>query len=255
MKIIIDTESQSIVIGENNEKKEIELYSKEAFEILSEQWKKVGWNQKHMYTFSWMGRPIIQLPEDMVRLQEIIYKIKPDVIIETGIAHGGSLIYYASILKAMGKGRVIGIDIDIRPHNKKAIEEHELFSLITLIQGSSIDEDVFKNVKNHIYKDEKVMVLLDSCHSESHVYNEMKIYSNLITKGSYIVVQDGIMEELWNVPRGEKDWRYDNPVTAVNKFLAENKNFAYEKPEWIFNESDLDRNISHWNSAWVKRIK
>ena len=255
MKIIIDTESQNMCIDSNNVKKEIALYSKEAFEILSQQWKLVGWNQKYMYTFSWMGRPIIQLPEDMVRLQELIYNIKPDVIVETGIAHGGSLIYYASIFKAIGKGRVIGIDIDIREHNKKALEEHELFPLITLVEGSSTDKNVFEKVKSYISNNEKVIVLLDSCHSASHVYDEIKLYSELIPKDSYIVVQDGIMEELWDIPRGENDWKYDNPVTAVNKFLNENENFAYEEPKWMFNESDLENSISHWNKAWIKRIK
>ena len=103
---------------------------------------RVGWNQKYQYTFSWMGRPVIQLPEDMMRMQEVIYRLQPDLIVETGVAHGGSLIFYASLCKAIGKGRVVGIDIEIRPHNRMAIESHPLAGLITLIEGSSIAPEV-----------------------------------------------------------------------------------------------------------------
>src|SRR5207253_434917 len=140
-----------------------------AFEILSEQWLKVGWNEKYPYTFSWMGRPIIQLPEDMIRVQEVIYRIRPAVIIETGIAHGGSLIYYASLCKAMEKGRVIGIDIEIRPHNRAAIEGHELFPLITLIEGSSVAPDIVQQARSLVADGESVLVLLDSNHTKQHV--------------------------------------------------------------------------------------
>src|SRR5712671_6532094 len=115
MKLTIDTEKRTLTHDESGQPKPIDLYSKEAFEILSRHWLRVGWNQKYVYTFSWMGRPVIQLPEDMVRAQEVIYRIKPDVIIETGVAHGGSLIFYAGLCKAMGRGRVIGIDVEIRP--------------------------------------------------------------------------------------------------------------------------------------------
>ncbi|MFN0065134.1 MAG: CmcI family methyltransferase, partial [Chlamydiales bacterium] len=138
MKLIIDTEKQTL----ETEGTPIPLYSDEAFELLSKQWLKVGWNQKYSYTFSWMGRPIIQIPEDMIRLQEVIYAVKPDVILELGIAHGGSLIYSASLLKTMDKGRVIGVDIEIRPHNREAIESHPLFPYITMFEGSSVDPTV-----------------------------------------------------------------------------------------------------------------
>ncbi len=115
------------------------LDSPEAFRLISKAWVRCGWDTKYVYSFSWMGRPVIQLPEDMLRIQEVIYEVKPDVIVETGVAHGGSLIFYASLFKAMGKGRVIGIDIEIRPHNRSAIEAHEMKPLISLIEGSSVD--------------------------------------------------------------------------------------------------------------------
>ena len=130
MKIILDTDSSELTVESVDGKRVMQLYSKEAFELISREWVRVGWNQKYQYTFSWMGRPIIQLPEDMLRTQEVLYKLRPDVLVETGIAHGGSLIFYASLFKAMGKGRVIGVDIEIRGHNRVAIEEHELCSYI-----------------------------------------------------------------------------------------------------------------------------
>ncbi|WP_061330297.1 cephalosporin hydroxylase family protein, partial [Clostridium botulinum] len=195
------------------------------------------------------------MPEDMIRIQELIYKLKPDVIVETGVAHGGSLIYYASICRAIGKGRVVGVDIEIRPHNRNSIEEHELYPLITLIEGSSVEESTLEKVKNCINHGEKVLVILDSCHTRDHVYNELKMYSELVSKEFYIVVQDGIMEDLYDVPRGQKSWKEDNPVQSVCDFLKENDEFVLETPKRIFNESSLKQNITHWPSAWLKRIK
>ena len=119
---------------------------------------------------------MIQLPEDMLRIQEVIYDVNPDVIVETGVAHGGSLIFYASLFTAIGKGRVIGIDIEIRPHNRTALEEHRLRPLISLVEGSSIDEDIVQSVKNQIGSAETVLVLLDSNHLKDHVLAELEAY-------------------------------------------------------------------------------
>src|SRR5438105_2932621 len=139
MKLEIDTGSGTLTVVEAGATPQNwPLYSKKAFELLSRLWLKVGWNEKYPYTFTWMGRPLIQLPEDVLRIQEVVYRIKPDWIIETGVAHGGSLILYASLCKAMGKGRVIGVDIEIRKHNRAAIEAHELSPYITLIEGNAI---------------------------------------------------------------------------------------------------------------------
>src|SRR6476469_4117238 len=137
MKITIDTDAKRLAYESDGETRTLDLYSKAAFELLSAQWVNAGWGMRYSYSFTWMGRPIIQLPEDMVRTQEVLYRVKPDVIIETGIAHGGSLIFYASLCKAMGRGRVIGVDIEIKPDKRAAIEAHELFPYITLIEGSS----------------------------------------------------------------------------------------------------------------------
>ena len=253
VKLILDTESRTLVKEENGESICLELYSKEAFELISHQWLKVGWNQKYPYTFSWMGRPIIQIPEDMIRVQEVIYRVKPDVIVETGIAHGGSLIFYASLCKATGKGRVIGVDIEIRPHNRRAVEAHELFPLITLIEGSSTGPDVVGHVKSLVKLGETIMVILDSNHTRQHVLDELEIYHDLVTPGSYIVATDGSMQDLYDVPRGRPEWKWDNPAKAAAEFAYRHPDFVLEQPAWPFNESELTENITHWPGAWLRR--
>jgi cephalosporin hydroxylase len=254
MKLIIDTDKKMLVLENNNQAHTIDLYSKEAFELISQYWLKVGWDQKYPYTFSWLGRPIIQLPEDIIRAQEVIYRVKPDVVIETGVAHGGSLIFYASLCKTMGKGRVIGVDIEIRPHNRKSIEAHELFSYITLIEGSSTDKVIIDKIKSLVKPDEVVMVILDSNHTKQHVLNELEAYHGLVTHGSYIVATDGIMRELHDVPSGNSVWINDNPSAAAIEFSKRHPEFIIEQPPWPFNESGLTENITHWPGAWLKRL-
>lgn len=254
MKLTIDTEAQQLSLERGDERRTIPLYSKEAFDLVSQQWVRVGWNQRYPYTFTWLGRPIIQLPEDMVRVQEVIFAVKPDVLVETGVAHGGSLIYYASLFRILGKGRVIGVDIEIRPHNRKAIEEHPLSSSITLVDGSSTDRAVVDKVRSKIREGETVMVVLDSNHTKAHVAAELEMYAPLVTKGSYIVATDGIMEDLYDVPRGAAKWTTDNPSAAAREFAGKHKDFVLEQPKWPFNESQLDRNITHWPDAWLRRV-
>jgi len=253
MKLTIDTTNHVLIQEVNGRSHTIYLYSKEAFELISHQWLKVGWNQKYTYTFTWLGRPIIQLPEDMVRIQEVIYQVKPDVIIETGVAHGGSLVYYASLCKVMGKGRVIGIDIEIRPRNRRAIEAHDLFQLITLIEGSSTNPKTVRNLKSLVKPNETVMIILDSCHKKKHVLGELEIYHDLVTVGSYIVATDGIMKDLNDVPCGRPEWTWDNPVAAATEFAQKHPEFIVEEPIWVFNESELTKRVTHWPCAFLRR--
>jgi len=205
---------------------------------------------QYSYNFSWMGRPIIQYPQDMIAMQEIIWNVKPDLIIETGIAHGGSLIYYASLLELIGNGEVLGIDIDIREHNKKEIEKHPMFKRIKMIQGSSIDESTVAKVKKIAGGKNKVLVCLDSNHTHEHVFNELKYYSPFVSLDSYIVVFDTIVEDL---PEGyfsqKRPWGIgNNPRTAVNEFLNKNDNF-------IIDESiDNKLLISVTPCGYIKRI-
>lgn len=253
MRLIIDTEAKTLSTEEHGTARILPLYSTEAFELLSHQWLKVGWNQKYPYTFSWMGRPIIQLPEDMIRTQEVIYRVKPDVVIETGVAHGGSLIYYASLMKAMGKGRVIGVDIEIRPHNRAAIEAHELAGYITLVEGGSTAPETVAQVKGLVKPGETVLVILDSNHTKQHVADELAVYHDLVSTGSYIVATDGSMKDLYDVPRGSPDWEWNHPTAAAADFAQRHPEFILEQPAWPFNESALKENITHWPGAWLRR--
>ncbi len=186
---------------------------------------------KYSYNFSWMGRPIIAYPQDMIAMQEIIWEIKPDLIIETGVAHGGSIVYYASLLELIGEdGLVVGIDIDIRKHNRELIENHPMMKRIQLIEGSSVSDEVYNQVKQIVTRKQKVMICLDSNHSHDHVLQELELYAPLTTIGSYCVVFDTIVEDL---PKGfyfDRPWDVgSNPKTAVFQYLKNNKDFEVDK--------------------------
>jgi cephalosporin hydroxylase len=227
----------------------------EAFEAVSAAWLRCGWDAKYVYGFTWMGRPIIQLPEDMIRIQEIIWRVRPDVIVETGVAHGGSLVFYASLLAAMGKGRVIGIDVDIRKPNRLAIEQHPMAPRIMLIEGSSIDLATGMAVRTAIDPAETVLVILDSNHSHAHVDQELEMYAPLVSKDSYIVACDGIMAQVAGAPRTNIDWTWNNPLTAIETFLARNPDFRQEEPEFPFNEGHVRRRVTYWPSCYLRRCQ
>ena len=183
----------------------------------------------YSYNFNWLGRPIIQFPQDMIAIQEIIWKVKPDLVIETGIAHGGSLIFSASILEIIGKGQVLGIDIDIREHNKIEIEKHPMSKRIKMIEGSSID----KKIANQVYKLAKgkktILVILDSNHTHEHVLKELELYSPLVTKDSYLVVFDTVIENMPENSFPDRSWdKGNNPKTAVWEFLKNNNRFKID---------------------------
>lgn len=251
--IQIDLENGWIAETTADGEQRYQLGTAQAFSIISKAWLRSGWDNKYVYSFSWMGRPVIQLPEDMLRIQEVIYQVKPDVLIETGVAHGGSLIFYASLFKAMGKGRVVGVDIEIRPHNRTAIEAHELSSYVTLIEGSSTAENVIAQVQAQVKPGETVMVVLDSCHSKEHVLGELHAYAGLVSPGSYIVATDGIMHWLGNAPRTQPDWSWNNPKNAVEEFLAQHPEFDNTQPHFPFNEGNITDMVTYWPAAWLKR--
>ena len=179
MKVIINTDEQTVEVQEDGRAKWAPLYSDEAYELLSHITLKVGWNQKVPYTYSWMGFPILQIPDDMIRMAEVITRLRPEVIVETGVAHGGSLIFYASLLKAMGyDGRVIGIEKGLRC--RAQIEAHPLAERIMLIVGDSVAPDIVGVVHDMCAHTNKVLVILDSCHSYQHVANELMAYHDLV---------------------------------------------------------------------------
>lgn len=185
---------------------------------------------QYTYFFTWMGIPIIQLPQDIVAMQEIIWRVKPDLIIETGIAHGGSLIFYASMLKMMDiEGEVLGIDIDIRAHNRRNIESHPIYPYITMLEGSSVDEKIVEQVRARATDKERVMVLLDSMHTHEHVLQELELYSPLVSKDSYLVVFDTAIADVDEKYFENRPWDHsNNPKTAVHEFLKTNKRFEVD---------------------------
>ena len=200
-------------------------------QALSRTWLREVTRHKYAYNFSWMGRPIIQFPQDMIAMQEIIWDVQPDLIIETGIAHGGSLIYYASLLEIVGRdGYVLGIDIDIRAHNREAIETHRMFRRIQMIEGSSVSDEVATQVAEHASGKKSVLVVLDSNHTHEHVLEELNIYARHVTRDSYIVVFDTLLEDMPGDLVHDRPWGPgNNPKTAVHEFLSGTDEFKIDK--------------------------
>lgn len=188
---------------------------------------------RYSYNFAWLGRPIIQYPEDVVALQEIVWKVKPDFIVETGVAHGGSLILFASLLKLLGGERLaVGVDIDIRAHNRVEIEKHPVADYLAMIEGSSIAPETVAKVFELAKPRECSLVVLDSNHTEEHVLEELRLYSPLVRKGSYIAVLDTVVEYMSPEAFPDRPWGIgNNPMTAIDKFLAENDRFEID-PEY-----------------------
>jgi len=244
------------------------LASSEAFKIISDAYLIGGWEAKYVYSFTWLTRPIIQCPEDLMRVQELISQVKPNVIIETGVAHGGSLFFYASILNCFpGRRRVIGVDIEIRKPNAKAIEDlkdglqlydKEGRKIIETIEGSSIDSTAVKKVSKLINKkkDKSIMVILDACHTKEFVLKELEIYSQFITPGSYIIATDGgIMERVVGFRKSNPDWDVNNPKKAAEEFVKEhNECFQLVEPAFLFNEGLVDRWYGAWSGCIIQRM-
>jgi cephalosporin hydroxylase len=255
MKTIIDeAEGVVTVLSADGAVQSWPLASPEAFAAASRAWLRTGWDVKHVYSFTWLGRPIIQLPEDMIRIQELIFTVRPDVLIETGIAHGGSLVFYASLFEAMGHGRVIGVERELRPHNRAAIDGHPMRKRIEIVEGSSVDPQTVARVSALVAPGEKAMVVLDAKHSFDHVLAELRGYAPLIAVGSWIVACDGIMEQMVGAPRSAPDWASDNPKAAAERFVAEDPRFAIEEPEWPFNEGMAETRVTYWPSGYIRRI-
>ena len=254
-RLTIDPESETVTVEDAGGSRTHPFDSREAFRLVSDAWLRLGWDQKYVYSFTWLGRPVIQLPEDLLRLQEVIATVRPEVMVETGIAHGGSLVFYASLCTALGRGRVIGVDVEIRPHNRAAIEAHPLFPLIELIEGDSTSPETLRRVRESVGASESTMVLLDSNHSKDHVLAELRGYADLVTPGSYLVVQDAIMGRVAGAPRTEPDWSWNNPGAAVAEFVAEDARFVVEEPRFAFNEGLVTERVTYWPGGYVKRVR
>jgi cephalosporin hydroxylase len=207
------------------------MESSRSLHEVSREWFLASSQYEYSYHFNWLGRPIIQFPQDILAMQEIVWSVKPDLIIETGIARGGSLIFYASLLELIGAGGiVVGIDIDIREENRMEIERHSLFKRIRMLQGSSIDPAVVAEVSSLARGREKILVVLDSNHTHDHVLSEMKSYSPLVTQNSYLVVFDTIIEDMPEDFSFNRPWgKGNNPATAVREFLRASDRFVADK--------------------------
>lgn len=216
---------------------------------------KASMKAQYCYNFTWLGRPIIQYPQDMIAMQEILWSVQPDLIVETGIAHGGSLIFSAAMLELIAscggpEGEVLGIDIDIREHNRKAIEEHPLFKRIGMIEGSSVSPDVIEQVHGRARSKDRVLVCLDSDHTEAHVLAELKAYASLVAVGSYCVVFDTVVEELPEDMFPDRPWsKGNNPETAVEAFLKEHGEFEVDR------RLDNKLQISVARGGYLKRVR
>jgi len=221
---------KNIEFEKRNEKFTKKMSKDENLIRLSRLWFDNAFKYEYSFHFTWLGRPIIQFPQDIIAIQELIWKIKPELIIETGIAHGGSIIFSASMLELIGKGMVLGIDIDIRKHNRLEIEKHPMYKRITMIEGSSIDKKTAKKVYQHAKGKKRILILLDSYHTQKHVLKELQLYSRLIRKGSYIIVFDTVVEDMPENSFPNRPWgKNNNPKTAVKKFLKTNKRFKIDK--------------------------
>ena len=252
---------------QNDRQERIRSYSSDnAFRSVSAQWLEASMRRKYVYNFDWLGRPIIQYPQDMVAVQELIWNIRPDLIIETGIAHGGSLVLSASMLAMLdmcdaieqaitidprkSRRKVIGVDIDIRQHNREAIESHPMSSRIQMIQGSSIDPATISEVREAAKGFERVMVFLDSMHTHQHVLEELRAYGNLVSVGSYCVVFDTFVEDMPENLFPDRPWEPgNNPKTAANEFLKNDDRFCRD-PEW---ESKLQVTVAP--GGFLLRVK
>jgi cephalosporin hydroxylase len=248
VKIIIDTVARNLTTVDGESEQTHDLYSRAAFETISLQWVRIGWSLGYYNSLSWMGHPVLQLPEDLIRLQEAIYRIRPDVIVETGVFQGGSLMFHATLCQALGKGRIIGIDNQIGADLRKAIGSHLLAQRISLVEGDSTSREVVSAVARMIHPDETVLVILDSCHTKNHVTRELECYSRFVTRGSYIIAADGIMRDLSDIPGGQAEWISDNPLAAANEFAARHPEFRQQQRE------DIAAKVTYWPGAWLERV-
>lgn len=218
----------TITVRSPEGERDVDIYSEEGLSVLAELWTRSGWQNKLSYEITWLGIPIIQIPEDILMVQELIWKVRPDVVVESGVAHGGALILYASILELIGHGRVVGVDVEIRKYNRLAIQSHPMSRRITLIERSSTDDTTLKEVRRMIAPDEAVMVMLDSNHSRAHVREELERYAPLVSPGSYVIVFDSVMRMVHDAPNGQPTWIDDNPLAAVEDFLSTHPEFVQD---------------------------
>jgi cephalosporin hydroxylase len=254
LKLIVDTDARALIVDNEGERAELPLYSSDAFRILSHHWLRVGWSVGHWQTFAWHGLQMLQLPEDVLRLQEAILRLSPDVIVETGVFSGGSSAFFASLCRIMGKGRVVSIEARLRPEVRQAIAAHPLSSYIDLIEGNSVAPAVVDAVKARIAPGQGVFIFLDSDHGRQHVLAELEAYAPLVTVGSFIVAADGVMRVLTDVPNGSAEWCTDNPAAAAREFLVRHPTEFELAPPAPAHPQGFAPGLTYFQDGWLRRI-
>jgi cephalosporin hydroxylase len=239
--------SINIKAEDGTERNDIDLYSAEGYALAAELWLKASCHHRVMYEPTWMGIPIIQYPTDMVMMQELLWKVRPDFVIETGVAHGGSCVLHASVLELIGKGQVIGIDVEIRKYNETAIKNHPMSKRIHLIEGSSVDISTIEKVKQLVKPGAKCVVVLDSNHSYQHVKAEIELYKEFVGVDCYLIVMDGAQEWAATLPNGKVEWATDNPLRAIREFVAATDG------EWVVDDHYTRMHITSSPQGFLKR--
>jgi len=252
MRITIDTEAQVLQLTDGGEATEYSLFSPEAFRLLSRQWMALGWNLGHWGTFSWMGRQLLQLPDDVLRLAELFWKLLPEVIVETGVYDGGSTLLFASLCRLYGVGRVISVEREFRPGVREAIQQAAGDHVI-LIEGDSASPETATQVRRNIRPAERVCVFLDSAHGAQHVAAELRLLGPLVSQGCYLIVADSICPDLAHTPQGESTWSGDHPGKAVDEFLDRHPEFSRERPPALFPVGYDFTELSYFPSTWLWR--
>jgi cephalosporin hydroxylase len=228
LKDISAPADSQIILRHGGQEVACDLYSPQGRDLVAALWLKLAAQFRHMYEPRWLGVQIIQLPEDIVAMQELIWKVRPDLVIETGVAHGGSLILSASVLELIGDGSVIGVYVEIRKHNRDIIDAHPLRKRIHLIEGSSTDPGVVAEIVRRSKTAKRVLVILDSNHSAAHVAAELEAYAPLVTPDSYLVAMDGAQALVADIPNAKPEWREDHPLTAIRNFLTRHPEFVMD---------------------------
>jgi cephalosporin hydroxylase len=238
MRITIDTEAQVLQLTEDGNTAEYSLFSPAAFQILSRQWMILGWNLGHWSTFSWMGRQLLQFPDDVLRLAELLWKLRPAVIVETGVYDGGSTLFFASLCRLQGAGRVISVEHEFRRGVREAVQQ-AAGERVMFIEGDSASPETALQVQRNIRPAERVCVFLDSDHSAEHVVAELDLFGPLVSPGCYLIVADSICPDLAQTPRGERTWSWDHPGKAVDEFLTRHPEFSHETPPAYFPQAPI----------------
>jgi cephalosporin hydroxylase len=247
MIITIDTERRLVQVTDAGAAREYPLFGADAFQILSRQWMALGWNLGHWSTFSWRGRQFLQFPDDVLRLGELFWRLRPDVIVETGVYDGGSALFFSGLCR-----HVISVERQLRPGVREAIFQ-DADAVVTLIEDDSADPRTAARVGNLIGAEDRVCVFLDSDHRAPHVRAELENFSRFVSPGCYLIVADSNLAELADTPGGDRAWASDNPGRAVDEFLASHPEFLHERPAPLYPAEFDFTELSYFPMSWLRR--